>query len=112
MDHTQTYSVPELGPSVGVDVDARPGRRPRKLKGRAKGVKPEERGERAVGRIIRMQYGQSYGLIRMDDRRDVFFHRKDAKAALFNDLSIGDRVAFELIDDALTGPRGVRVKRA
>jgi cold shock CspA family protein len=42
----------------------------------------------------------------------VFFHRKDAKAALFNTLDIGDRVQFELIDDSLTGPRAVRVRRA
>jgi len=113
MDHTQTYSAPELGPEAGLEVhnDARRPGRPRGTKGRAKGEKPEERGERAVGRIVRMLYGQSYGLIRMGDRRDVFFHRKDAKAALFNTLSIGDRVAFELIDDSLTGPRGVRVRR-
>jgi len=114
MDHTQTYSAPELGPDVGGDVPhgGRPARRPRRKKGRAKGEKPEERGERAVGRIVRMLYGQSYGLIRMGDRRDVFFHRKDAKASLFNALAIGDLVVFELIDDVLTGPRGVRVRRA
>src|SRR5215471_12028665 len=109
MDHTQMYSAPELGHDVGGD---RPARRPRLKKGRAKGEKPEERGEHAVGRIVRMLYGQSYGLIRMGDRRDVFFHRKDAKAALFNTLDIGDRVQFELIDDSLTGPRAVRVRRA
>jgi cold shock CspA family protein len=59
-----------------------------------------------------MLYGQSYGLIRIDDRRDVFFHRKDAKVALFNALAVGDRVVFELIEDPLTGPRAVRVARA
>ena len=106
MDHTETYSERETG-----NLD-RPPRRPRQIKGRAKGAKPEERGQRASGRVARMLYGQSYGLIRMDDRRDVFFHRKDAKAALFNALDIGDRVVFELIDDSLTGPRAVRVRRA
>jgi cold shock CspA family protein len=105
MEQTQTHPAPEVG------HDHRPGRRPRR-KGRAKGEKPEERGRRAVGRILRMLYGQSYGLIRMSDRRDVFFHRKDAKAALFNALEIGDRVVFELIEDSLTGPRAVRVTRA
>jgi cold shock CspA family protein len=87
-------------------------RRQRRVKGRAKGEKLEERGRKTTGRIVRMLYGQSYGLIRMSDRRDVFFHRKDARASLFNNLSVGDHVAFELIEDPLTGPRGVRVSRA
>ena len=96
------------------DLDSSPPgqRRHRRLKGRAKGVKPEERGQRTNGKIIRMLYGQSYGLIRMGDRRDVFFHRKDARASLFNALEPGDRVIFELIEDPLTGPRAVRVSRA
>ena len=106
MDHTQTYPGPEVG------NDERPPRRPRRTKGPAQGTKREERGERAAGRIVRMLYGQSYGLIRMNDGRDAFFHRKDAKAELFNALAIGDRVVFELIDDSLTGPRAVRVRRA
>jgi len=92
---------------------ARPAaRRQRRAKGRAKGEKLEERGQRTTGRIARILYGQSYGIIRTRDRRDVFFHRKDARASLFNSLTVGDHVAFELIEDALTGPRGVRVVRA
>ncbi len=88
-------------------------RRPRRaVKGRAKGVKLEERGETATGQVVRLLYGQSYGIIRMADRRDVFFHRKDAKAGLFNNLAIGDNLTFELIEDPLTGPRAVRVTRA
>jgi len=94
--------------------DSRPPRqrRQRAIKGRAKGVKPEERGQRTSGRILRVLYGQSYGLIRIQDRRHVFFHRKDARASLFNALEPGDRVIFELIEDPLTGPRAVRVSRA
>jgi cold shock CspA family protein len=76
-------------------------------KGREKGVKPEERGQRMTGRIARMLYGQSHGFIRADDGREVFFHRKDAVA--FNSLSVKDRVAFEVIEDAIAGPRAVRV---
>jgi|SRR5689334_15144547 cold shock CspA family protein len=87
-------------------------RRQRGVKGRAKGVKPEERGTRMSGKILRILYGQSYGLIRIQDRRDVFFHRKDARASLFNALEPGDRVIFELIEDPLTGPRAIRVARA
>jgi len=76
-------------------------------KGREKGVKPEERGRRMTGRIARMLYGQSHGFIRADDGREVFFHRKDAVA--FNSLSVKDRVAFEVIEDTIAGPRAVRV---
>ncbi len=98
------------------DESARPRKRARvetpSIQGRAKGVKPEERGRRMTGRIARMSYGQSYGFIRASDRRNVFFHRKDARAALFNALSVNDRVVFELIEDAVTGPRAVRVARA
>ena len=105
MQQAHIYDGPEAADN---DRSARRQRGP----GRAKGPKIEERGHRTIGRIVRMLYGQSYGLIRIDDRRDVFFHRKDAKAALFNALDIGDRVVFELIDDPLTGPRAVRVMRA
>ena len=76
-------------------------------KAREKGVKPEERGQRMTGRIARMLYGQSHGFIRADDGREVFFHRKDAAA--FNSLAVKDRVAFELIEDPIAGPRAVRV---
>ena len=97
------------------DLDSqqpRPHRKGRaKVQGRAKGVKPEERGTRTIGKIVRILYGQSYGLIRIQDRRDVFFHRKDARASLFNALEAGDRVVFELIEDPLTGPRAIRVSR-
>lgn len=111
MDTMEYMETPE------VDTQEHTSRRPRKPrrikeKGRAKGVKLEERGEKTAGQIVRMLYGQSYGLIRIADRRMVFFHRKDAKAGLFNNLDIGDRVAFELIEDPLTGPRAVRVTRA
>lgn len=82
-----------------------------RTKGRAKGAKPEERGRRTSGRVIRMLYGQSYGFIRDENRRDVFFHRKDAPA-LFNALNVDDRVVFELIEDAIAGPRAVHVVRA
>ena len=65
-----------------------------------------------TGRIARMQYGQSCGFIRADDRREVFFHRKDAPGALFNTLEVKDRVVFELIEDPIAGPRAVHVRRA
>jgi cold shock CspA family protein len=88
----------------------RTARRP--MRGRAKGEKPEERGRRMTGRIARMLYGQSYGLIRLSDGREVFFHRKDAPDALFNSLEVKDSVVFELIEDPIAGPRAVRVGRS
>jgi cold shock CspA family protein len=95
-------------------ADRAPSRRKtsrRPMQGRAKGAKPEERGRRMTGRIARMMYGQSYGLIRVSDGREVFFHRKDAPDALFNALEVKDSVVFELIEDAIAGPRAVRVAR-
>ena len=100
-----------------VEPDQRPARRRGRkgaapgTKGRAKGAKPEERGRHTSGRIVRMLYGQSYGFIRDENRRDVFFHRKDAPA-LFNALNVDDCVVFELIDDPIAGPRAVHVVRA
>jgi cold shock CspA family protein len=41
----------------------------------------------------------------------VFFHRKDVLTGTFNELAVDDQVALELVEDALTGPRAVRVAR-
>jgi cold shock CspA family protein len=81
-------------------------------KGQAKGVKRSERGHRMTGRIVRILHGQSHGFIRADDNRQLFFHRSDVRVALFNALAVRDRVAFEVIEDRLAGPRAVKVKRA
>ena len=79
--------------------------------GRAKGVRTDERGPRMMGRITRIFYGQSHGFILADDQRQLFFHRRDVRTALFNALAVGDRVAFEVIEDKFAGPRAVKVKR-
>ena len=84
----------------------------RSTKERSKGIKRSERGQRMMGRIERILYGQSHGFIRAEDNRRLFFHRSDVRFALFNALVVRDRVAFEVIEDKLTGPRAVRVKRA
>jgi cold shock CspA family protein len=81
-------------------------------KGRAKGVKRDERGHRMTGRIVRILHGQSHGFIRAEEHRQLFFHRSDVRVALFNALAVRDRVAFEVIEDKLAGPRAVKVKRA
>jgi cold shock CspA family protein len=80
--------------------------------GKAKGPPAPSAGRRASGRILRLVTGQSYGYIRMADRREVFFHRADmAEGTAFNSLEIGDVVVFELIADDISGPRGTRVRK-
>jgi cold shock CspA family protein len=80
--------------------------------GRAKGPPTAATGARATGKIIRLLMGQTCGFIRLSDRREVFFHRSDVEEDTpFNSLEIGERVAFELIVDAISGPRAVRVTR-
>jgi len=69
-------------------------------------------GARTRGTIIRIAVGQSYGFIRLRDRREVFFHRADLQDdTSFNSLQIGELVAFELIVDAISGPRAIQVTR-
>lgn len=62
------------------------------------------------GKIVKIHAGQSHGFIRSADNRDVFFHRADTTWGTFNNLSIGDVVAFELIEDRVSGPRATRVR--
>jgi len=70
-------------------------------------------GARATGKIIRLFVGQTYGFIVLPNGDEVFFHRADLKdQAAFNTLQIGDAVAFELIDDRVSGKRAIHVVRA
>jgi cold shock CspA family protein len=56
--------------------------------------------------------GQGHGFIRLADRRSVFFHRSDLREGTrFGDLSVGERLTFELFDDPISGPRALRVER-
>jgi cold shock CspA family protein len=41
----------------------------------------------------------------------VFFHRSDVMEGTFNALAVGDVVAFELIEDQVSGPRATRVRK-
>ena len=82
-----------------------------KRKGREKGDKPVEHGERMTGRVVQIYYGQGHGFIRARDGRQLFFHRRDVAAAHFNTFTVGDGVAFEIIEDELAGPRAVNVTR-
>jgi cold shock CspA family protein len=68
-------------------------------------------GRPARGQIVRIHSGQSHGFIRAEDSREVFFHRTDTAWGTFNQLLVGDTVAFELIEDRCSGPRATRVRR-
>lgn len=71
----------------------------------------ERRGAVSTGRIARLLIGQSHGFIRLPDSREIFFHRSDVEEGTsFNDFTIGDVVRFELLEDAVSGARAVRVK--
>ena len=63
-----------------------------------------------TGRIARITSGQGQGYIRDKDGRRVFFDRRDLVNVKFNDLAVGDAVAFELIEDRYSGPRGMQVR--
>ncbi len=72
---------------------------------------PDQRGTPATGRIAKLFVGQGHGLIRRANGRDVFFHRADVQEGTpFNQLNVGDRVAFELVDDPISGARGLQVR--
>lgn len=65
------------------------------------------------GRIVRILVGRGHGFIRLMDHRQVYFHRADLEGgASINDLAIGDTVAFEHLNDAVSGPRALHVRRA
>lgn len=71
----------------------------------------DPRGRPSTGRIARLLFGQCHGFIRLDDR-EIFFHRADVRAGTaFNELQVGEAVAFELIEDAVSGARALRIRR-
>lgn len=73
---------------------------------------PEPRGTRAVGRIAKLLIGQGYGYIRLADEREIYFHRADVREGTsINDFELGDSVAFELLEDRISGPRALQVRR-
>jgi cold shock CspA family protein len=70
------------------------------------------RGAPEIGQIARLFVGQGHGFIRLADNREVFFHRADlADGASINDFTVGDTVVFERLDDRVSGPRALHVRR-
>ena len=79
----------------------------------SKPSKPHDpRGKPVTGRIVNILTGQAHGFIRLPNGRAIYFHRADLQeGTAFNDLRIGDAVQFELLEDAVSGARAVRVGR-
>jgi len=72
--------------------------------------KPVYTGKQAKGRVKALTRGQGSGII-SGPKGDVFFHKADFQGK-FWDLNVGDRVVFELLDDAISGPRAQNVRVA
>jgi cold shock CspA family protein len=61
---------------------------------------------------VKLLTGQNHGFIRLAGKREVYFHRSDLEeGTAFNDFTVGDAVIFELLEDAVSGARALRVKR-
>ncbi len=70
------------------------------------------RGVPGKGWIVKLFVGQGYGFIRLADDRVVYFHRADVQEGTsINDFGVGDAVTFELLDDPVSGARGLYVRR-
>lgn len=97
MSRDRFYGVPRTPPSKPSHQATRPS---------------DPRGRAATGHIGSILVGQGHGQIRLADGRTAFFHRADLhEGTAFNTLAIGDAVLFELLDDRISGPRAVRVRR-
>jgi cold shock CspA family protein len=80
---------------------------------RGKPARPAEpRWAPQTGRIVKLLVGQSCGFIRTASHLEVFFHRSDVHTGTsINDFTTGDLVAFELLDDTISGARARGVRR-
>jgi cold shock CspA family protein len=73
---------------------------------------PRRQGTPATGCIVKLVVGQAHGFIRLQDRREIYFHRGDlSEGTQFNSFKVGDVVAFELLEDRFSGARALQVTR-
>jgi cold shock CspA family protein len=75
---------------------------------RAGAEKPVYSGKPASGRIKELVRSQASGTISSPTGK-VFFHKSDVDGEYWK-LSVGDQVRFELLDDAISGPRAQHVR--
>jgi cold shock CspA family protein len=76
---------------------------------RAGADKPIYSGKPARGRIKDLVRSQASGVI-SSQSGNVFFHKSDVEGEYWN-LEVGDQVEFELLEDAISGPRAQHVRR-
>ncbi len=70
----------------------------------------DPRGKPMTGRIVNILIGHGHGFIRLPNEHEIYFHRADLQEnTAFNDLKVGDLVNFELLEDAVSGARALRV---
>lgn len=56
--------------------------------------------------------GTGYGFIVVDGQPDVFFHGRDLRDAEFSELTVGDRVTFDRIEQTKRGTTARDVRLA
>ena len=62
--------------------------------------------------VIKTLTEKGFGFIsREGEEKDLFFHSNELSGVMFNDLKVGDKVAFELVDTD-KGPAAKDVKLA
>ena len=99
-------------PTKRAQRDIAPWSTARRIASRPGQEQARPRGIPATGQIVRLLVGQGCGFIRLTDHRDIYFHRGDvSQGTPFNGFAVGDLVAFELLDDRVSGPRALEVKR-
>lgn len=55
---------------------------------------------------------RGFGFISIEGQeKDVFFHTNELQGVEFNDLKVGDKVTFEVVDSP-KGPNATKVNRA
>lgn len=67
-------------------------------------------GRETSGRVTQLSRARLCGQIRARDGQSVFFHRSDLDGLRYADLEVGAQVLFELVDDAISGPRAIRIR--
>jgi len=73
---------------------------------------PERRGVPDSGKIVKLFVGQGYGIIRVSNGGEIYFHRADIhEGTSINDFAVGDAVEFERLDDRISGARALGVAK-
>lgn len=71
-------------------------------------ARPASTRKQTRGKVKALTRGQGSGIIK-GPLGDIFFHKSDFQGKFF-DLNVGDEVAFDLLEDAISGPRAQNVR--